>query len=274
MNDYERVARIIGFLELNARAQPSLDELARFAGLSPSRLHHLFVRWAGVTPKEFLQCLTVTAARERLAAGASVLDTALTAGLSGPGRLHDLCVSLEAASPGEIKRGGEGLEIRSDIVKTPFGRCLIAETERGICHCAFVEEDGEENAREELTAAWPQARFGRWKNAAEFARQMFSPQAADTPVRLWVRGSEFQVLVWRALLRIPPGHLATYGQVAGAIGRPGSARAVGNAVGANQLACLIPCHRVIRESGVIGHYRWNGTRKRALLGRELSRHRI
>jgi AraC family transcriptional regulator, regulatory protein of adaptative response / methylated-DNA-[protein]-cysteine methyltransferase len=269
MNDFNRVARIIDYLDENGVEQPSLEALGDFAGLSASRLHHLFVEWAGVTPKDFLQCLTLNRARTLLRDGVSVLDSALESGLSGPGRLHDLCVSLEAATPGEVKSGGEGMLIRFDYAVSPFGECIVAESPRGICHLAFLENGERDLAEAELRANWPNADLQPQDFAKPIVGRLFGAGSnPDQALRVWVKGTRFQVSVWRALLRIPPGSVASYRQLAVAVGAPRSARAVGNAVGANPLACLIPCHRVIRETGVIGNYRWRPGRKRALLAWE------
>lgn len=270
MNSHARMERILRWLGENAAAQPSLSELAALAGLGESHFHHEFVRWTGVTPKDFVQCLTLSDARERLARGVTVTDTAAEVGLSGSGRLHDLCVSLEAATPGEIRSGGAGLTIRWGEADSPFGHCRIGETARGICLLEFLGEGGEDPAgsfRQFPRAEWIQD--DPW--AAERIRSVFSepaPVPDGAPLRAWVRGSEFQVKVWRALLSIPPGALTTYGQLAERIGKPGAARAVGTAVGSNPVAVLIPCHRVIRETGAISGYRWGVGRKRALLAWE------
>lgn len=264
MNDYERVARIIRYLDAHSEEQPGLDVLAAEAGLSESHFHRLFSRWAGVTPKDFLQCLTAEKARERLQRGETVLDAALGAGLSSPSRLHDLCVTLEAASPGEIKAGGDGWQIIAGFAETPFGLCCLGNGPRGICHISFVEKE----EHEPLMSAWPKAQL-RWSDATarEIASQIFQ-KGTSGGLKAFVRSTPFQLRVWRALLRIPPGAVISYGHLAAAIGSPKASRAVGTAVGANPLAYLIPCHRVIRETGVIGQYRWGHERKRALLGRE------
>jgi AraC family transcriptional regulator, regulatory protein of adaptative response / methylated-DNA-[protein]-cysteine methyltransferase len=272
MNDYERVARIIRHLDENHVEQPDLAELAARSGLSRYHFHRLFSRWAGATPKDFLQCLTLAHARERLRGGESVLDAALDAGLSSPGRLHDLCVTLEAATPGEIKTGGEGWRIEAGFAESPFGICCLASGPRGLCHLAFVETDDRKKAVIPLHEAWPRAEL-HWNNA--FARQLgaqiFQPARGDSAavnLRAFVRATPFQLRVWRALLQIPVGALVSYGQLAAAVGRPGAARAVGTAVGGNPLAFLIPCHRVIRETGIVGEYRWGHERKRLMLGWE------
>ncbi|HEX9047916.1 MAG TPA: methylated-DNA--[protein]-cysteine S-methyltransferase [Verrucomicrobiae bacterium] len=272
MNDYERVARIIRYLETHQAEQPDLATLAHQAGLSPSHLHRLFSRWAGVTPKDFLQCLTLAEAKKRLRLGKNVLDTALESGLSGPGRLHDLCVQLEAASPGELKLGGEGWTISWGMADSPFGRCVIAESPRGLCHLAFSES--EDSALAGLRGEWPKAKLCRNDSvAAKLAGRIFQRTAERTPsapLRAYVRGTPFQVRVWRALLQIPAGSLTSYGRLAKAVGKPTASRAVGAAVGQNPLAYLIPCHRVIHETGLFGYYHWDPARKRAMIAWESS----
>ncbi len=272
MNDYERIGRMIRFLDEHHLEQPSLARLARIAGLSTAHFHRLFTKWAGTTPKDFLQSLTHQHARELLRAGESVLDAAIDSGLSGPGRLHDLCVTLEAASPGEIKEGGAGLQIIYGFGTTPFGECIIAESERGICHFRFMDRGAKEAALAELRSEWPNATLKRHDVGARAAATlMFAIQHRDArpgQLRALVKGSEFQLRVWQALVRVPPGCLISYGQLADAIDAPGAARAVGTAVGSNPIAWLIPCHRVIRETGVVGDYRWGRIRKRALIAWE------
>lgn len=263
VTDYARVADAIAWLRAHRGAQPELAALARHLQLSEAHVQRLFTRWAGISPKRFLQSLTLADARARLAATRDVLSLSLEAGLSGPGRLHDLFVTLEAVSPGEAKSGGQGLTIRYGVQPTPFGDALLAHTERGLCRLHFLARD--ETPEALLRADWPHARL-RIDTAATaaLAASIFAAARRTAPLALWVRGSNFQFQVWRALLAIPPGGLATYRDLATAIGRPRAARAVGNAVAANPLAYLIPCHRVIRETGVLGGYRWNETRKAAI----------
>lgn len=269
MNDYERVARVIRFLDEHHVEQPRLNDLAQEAGLSTFHFHRLFSKWAGVTPKDFLQCLTASHARQLLLTGKSALGAALDAGLSGPGRLHDLCVRLEAATPGELKARGAGCEVRYGVGTTPFGDCLAAETHRGVCHLAFLESRDTSAAFAEFQEAWCHARIIRDDNIADrLSSALFGKRDSPHEVNAFVRGTPFQVQVWRALLRVPPGALVTYGQVAQAIGAPGAARAVGSAVGSNALAFIIPCHRVIRETGIVGEYRWGRIRKRSMIAWE------
>lgn len=270
MNDYERVATVIRFLERHHTEQPDLAELADGVGLSQFHFHRLFSKWAGVTPKDFLQCLTLEHIKQRLRRGDTVLSAALDAGLSGPGRVHDLCVTLEAASPGEIKSGGAGLEIDYGFAETPFGQALIGEAPRGICHLSFVDDDGRIRARDLLASQWPKARLHRDDaRAKRLVELIFTRAGRERPqLRGFVRGTPFQLTVWRALLRLPLGSLTTYGRLSAAIHRPTAARAVGSAVGANPIAFIIPCHRVIRETGALGEYHWDPIRKRAIVSWE------
>ncbi|HAM72447.1 MAG TPA: 6-O-methylguanine DNA methyltransferase [Verrucomicrobiales bacterium] len=275
MNDFDRVAAAIRFLDRHQAEQPPLGEIAAASGLSESHFHRLFQRWAGVTPKDFLQCLTASHARQRLQASASVLESALESGLSGPGRLHDLMVTLEAASPGEIRTGGRGIRIGWGRMETPFGNGSLGWTPRGICHLVFEEGEPWDSLPARLAREWPSAEFQRDDaEAACRAREIFhAPPPGDPPrgLRAYVRGTPFQVQVWRALLNIPEGRLASYRWVAAAVGNPGACRAVGAACGANPVSYLIPCHRVIRETGVVEGYRWGTDRKRAMLVREMPR---
>jgi AraC family transcriptional regulator of adaptative response/methylated-DNA-[protein]-cysteine methyltransferase len=273
MNDYERIARVIRYVDAHHAEQPSLSVLAREAGLSVFHFHRLFSAWAGVTPKNFLQWLTFSRAQGLLREGESVLEAALESGLSGPGRLHDLCVRLEAASPGEIKSGGAGWTMTAGFAPSPFGNCLAAQGPRGVCHLSFVD-GGRKEAWNELKRLWPNARWQRDDAAVQklLAGAFAGPVGLEArrPLMAFVKGTDFQLRVWRALLRIPSGRVASYGQLAAAIGAPSAARAVGSAVGSNELAWLIPCHRVIRQTGAAGEYRWGAERKRAMLAWEAS----
>ncbi len=274
MNDYERVANVIRFLDRHHTEQPDLNQLAAAAGLSPFHFHRLFSTWAGVTPKDFLQCLTLEHVKQLLLNGNNVFDVALDAGLSGPGRLHDLCVTLEAASPGEMKNGGAGIQIGYGFAETPFGEALIAETKRGICHLSFVDGKGRNAARDLLMSQWPNAKLNRNDaRIGELSATIFTQGREGTsrrPLRAFVRGTSFQLRVWRALLRVPSGTLTTYGRLAEAIGQSKAARAVGSAVGANPISFIVPCHRVILETGALGNYGGGRIRKRAMVGWELS----
>lgn len=272
MNHYERIATIIRYLDEHHAEQPNLAILAERAGLSPFHFHRLFSEWAGITPKDFLQCLTLAHARRLLKEGNNVLDAAMGSGLSGPGRLHELCVTLVAASPGEMKSGGDGWTLTFGFAPTPFGLGLMAENPRGICHLSFVDNDNEAIATTLLHEDWPRAHLQRDDSAAAaLARRIFTREhlpGPGSPLRAFVAGTAFQVRVWQALLQISPGQLATYGRLATAVGHPAAARAVGAAVGCNPLAWLIPCHRVIKETGASGGYRWGTVRKQAMLAWE------
>jgi AraC family transcriptional regulator of adaptative response/methylated-DNA-[protein]-cysteine methyltransferase len=274
MNDYERVASVIRFLDRHHTEQPDLNQLASAVGLSPFHFHRLFSSWAGVTPKDFLQCLTIEHVKQLLQDGHNVFDAALDSGLSGPGRLHDLCVTLEAASPGEMKSGGAGMQVDYGFADTPFGEALIAETKRGICHLTFVGVRGGDGARALLKSEWPNAKLVRNDSrVAELGSTIFDSGTKSTsrrPLRAFVRGTPFQLRVWRALLRIPTGSLTTYGRLAEAIGQSKAARAVGSAVGANPISFIIPCHRVIRETGALGNYGGGRIRKQVMVGWELA----
>ncbi len=262
------IARAIDYLRTTARQQPTLEEVAAAVNLSPFHLQRLFTAWAGVSPKRFLQYLTKEHARRELARAGDLLSVADRVGLSGGSRLHDLMISCEALTPGEIKAGGRGVRIACGLGPSPFGTALVGWTARGICHVAFCS--GDEAARQaELADLWPQAELVRDDAgaAAQLAR-MFPRTAPATPLHLLLRGTNFQIKVWEALLRCPPGRLLSYGELARRAGVPQAPRAVGNALAANTIGYLIPCHRVIRESGDSGHYRWDGTRKLAMLGWE------
>ena len=267
---FDRIERAIGFIERRRLDRPCLAEVARGVGLGPHHLQRLFTAWAGVSPNQYLRFLDLDHAREALRGGASVLDAALESGLSGPGRLHDLLVAFEAVTPGEMRAGGRGLEIRFGFLDSAFGRALAGLTARGVCWLSFHAAGERRAALAELRAHWPEARMV--EDAAGVGAALGPTLArgrAAPGLRLWVQGSNFRIKVWEALLRIPPGRLATYGDVARAVGRPGAERAVGGAVAANPVALLIPCHRVIRASGrfAVG-YRWGSARKRAMIAWE------
>lgn len=267
--DYALVAQAIRFLENHRQEQPELAQIANHMGLSEFHFQRLFSRWAGVSPKRFLQALTVEEARRTLSQSGTVLDATYASGLSGPGRLHDLFVQCTAATPGEVKSGGAGLTIRYGVQPTPFGDALIGVTERGICAFSFVQENGESRAVEELRVRWPAARLIQdEEESAAVTRRIFAGAQQDEPLHLYIKGTNFQMQVWRALLRVPPGSLTTYSDLARTIDRPSAVRAVGSAVGSNAIAFLIPCHRVIRQTGVVDGYRWGTERKRAMLGWE------
>ncbi len=265
------IAAAIDYLAGNYEDQPSLEHMASVAGMSAHHFQRTFKTWTGVSPKRFLQFVTLGHAKRLLDGRASVLDAALEAGLSGPGRLHDLFVSCEAVTPGEYKSRGRGLEIRYGLHDGPFGRALIGVTARGICWLSFVMDGDEKGAVEEFAAEWPASELIEDSGAAGTAAARafrFALGRGAEPVRLLVLGTNFQIKVWEALLRIPRGGMVSYQDVARALGRPHAARAVGRAVGSNPISLLIPCHRVILKSGVVHDYRWGTLRKRAILAIE------
>jgi AraC family transcriptional regulator of adaptative response/methylated-DNA-[protein]-cysteine methyltransferase len=270
ITDYERIERAIHYLEANYREQPNLKALARGAGLSEFHFQRLFRRWAGVSPKRFVQYLTAGHATRLLRASCSSLEAAHEAGLSGGGRLHDLLVTIHAVTPGELKRAGAGLTIQYGFLTSPFGTCLIGATSRGVCHLSFLSAEDRRAALSELKAEWPQAHIEEATHVtAPLARQLFKRINARAPgIDLHLRGTNFQIKVWEALLRIPPGGVVSYEDLARRIRTPRAVRAVANAVAHNPVAFLIPCHRVIRKSGALGGYRWGETRKKALLAWE------
>ena len=270
-SDYRRIEQAIGYLEQHVLEQPSLDKVAEHIGLSPYHFQRLFKSWAGVSPKRFLQYLTIENAKKLLRESVSVLDTALDVGLSGPGRLHDLFVSVEAITPGEFKTQGKELHISYGFHATPFGECLLAVTPRGICSLAFVDPEMKLQVLNELRETWREALLVEDPHAGrEAIQQIFYPRhdKAQNPLKILLKGTNFQIKVWEALLRIPEGAAISYSALAKAVGHPGAQRAVGTAVGQNPVAYLIPCHRVLRANGGIGGYHWGTTRKRAILARE------
>jgi len=272
MKDYQRIARAIEFIADNVTGQPELAEIAAHVHLSPYHFQRLFCRWAGISPKRFLQVMTLEKSKSLLDFKAALLDTADQTGLSSASRLHDHFVQLEAVTPGQYQTQGRGLMIRHATQDSPYGPLFIAQTDRGLCRLAFVENSSGEQERANLQADWPQAQLIEDKtSAAKTLKQLFSDDHQRLPFPAYVQGTNFQVAVWRALLRIPEGCLVSYSQLAQLSGYPGSARAVGNAVGANPLAWLIPCHRVIRQTGALGGYRWGDARKTLILVRESCR---
>lgn len=274
--DYARIAHVISLIRERVATRPELAELATAAGLSEGHLQRLFSRWAGISPKRFLQVLSLSAAQDRMRQTRrhDLLSVALECGLSGPGRLHDLFVNLTASSPGEYATGGAQVRLKHGEAETPFGRAFFAWSDRGLSALEFIginPADTAEAARARLRADWPAATLeADAGGASAWPARVFASQGAG-PARglsLWVRGTNFQVQVWRALLRIPPEAATSYGALAEALGKPGGARAVGGAVGANPVAWLIPCHRVLRGDGAIGGYRWGEHRKLAMLAWE------
>ncbi len=272
--DYARIEHALRFLNTQYLRRPTLDEIAAHIHLSPFHFERLFQRWAGTSPKRFLQYLAKEHAKAILQESRSLLDAAFESGLSSTGRLHDLFVSCEAVTPGEYKRRGEGVTIEYGFHPTPFGECLLATTERGICALRFLSTPSKQAAFRGLRAEWPAAELVENDcETGEVCRRIFSGVAKDvsTPFHLHLRGTNFQLKVWQALLTIPCGRLANYGDLAVKIGAPKASRAVGSAVGRNPVAYLIPCHRVIRSLGIIGDYRWGRERKQAIIGWETAR---
>lgn len=267
-HDYDRIALAIAYIRDRRLEQPSLEEVARHIGLSAHHLQRVFQRWAGISPKRFLQFLTVEHAKRLLDESTPVLEAAIETGLSGPGRLHDQFIAIEAMTPGEYKSGGAGMTIQTGFHETPFGMAFVGLTHRGVCGFSFGGRDEESALRADLQRRWPNARL---KSSHEQTKAVIERIFSANPGRglsLFVRGTNFQVCVWRALLEIPRGQLTSYGELAIRVGRPEAVRAVASAVGANPVALLIPCHRVIRNSGLLGGYRWGLDRKIAMIARE------
>jgi AraC family transcriptional regulator of adaptative response/methylated-DNA-[protein]-cysteine methyltransferase len=263
--DFERIARAIRFIDGHFRSQPRLSAIAQVARLSEFHFNRLFRRWAGVTPRQYLAFVTARAARGALIAQPSVLEAAYAVGLSGPGRLHDLLVTLEAVTPGQLKSRGAGLILRYGFADTPFGTALLAETPRGLSHLSFIEVAGERRAEQALIASWPAAAALRDDpHAGELAARIWGGRGAS-PLRLQIQGTNFQLKVWQALLDLQDTGILTYASVTRAADAGHSWRAVGNAIGANPIAWLIPCHNVLRADGALGGYRYGCDRKRAML---------
>ncbi|MBN8943666.1 MAG: bifunctional helix-turn-helix domain-containing protein/methylated-DNA--[protein]-cysteine S-methyltransferase [Rhizobiales bacterium] len=270
-DDYEIVRRTLAFITDHWRRQPSVEEMAEHVGLSAGHLHHLFRRWAGLTPKDFLQAITLDAARALLRDEATVLDAAYEVGYSGPGRLHDLFVTHEAMTPGDYKAGGAGIAMAYGFHPSPFGRAVVLATDRGLAGLGFCDAGGEPSALADMTGRWPRASFREDPAiTGPFAERIFDPAAwaGDQPLRVVLIGTDFEVRVWETLLRIPMGKATTYSTIAGHIGKPSAARAVGAAVGKNPISFVVPCHRVLGRSGALTGYHWGLTRKQAMLGWE------
>jgi AraC family transcriptional regulator, regulatory protein of adaptative response / methylated-DNA-[protein]-cysteine methyltransferase len=269
--DYDVVRRAIGHIRGHWREQPEIEAIAEAASVTPTELHHLFRRWAGLTPKAFLQALTLDGARQLLRDSASVLDATYEVGLSGPGRLHDLFVTHEAMSPGEWKTGGEGLTVFFGFHPSPFGSALVMATERGLAGLAFADPGEERAALADMKSRWPRAAYVEDSaRTAAIARRIFdsSQWQQDKPLRVVLIGTDWEVRVWETLLQIPMGRLTTYSDIASKIHKPAAARAVGAAVGKNPVSFVVPCHRVVGKSGDLTGYHWGITRKRAMLGWE------
>jgi len=265
--DYARIAEAIAYLESHMEDQPGLDALSAHLGLSPGHTQKLFKQWAGISPKQFLKSVTHAHARKLLQDHETVLETSLAVGLSGPGRLHDLCLTVEAMTPGEVASGGAGLDMRYGFASSPFGLCLAITTPRGLAGLGFADDGEQDDLFADMSAAWPKANLTHDPDSIRpLINSIFSNQGGD--LRLVLKGTPFQLKVWQALLRIPPGRAVTYGDVAGAIGSPKAVRAVGTAIGRNPISYLIPCHRVLRTSAALGGYHWGLVRKRAILAHE------
>jgi AraC family transcriptional regulator of adaptative response/methylated-DNA-[protein]-cysteine methyltransferase len=270
-HDYDLVKHTLAFISENWRDQPSLDTLADQAGLSPTHLQRLFTRWAGLSPKAFLQAVTLDHARGLLRDSASILDASYELGLSGPGRLHDLFVTHEGMSPGIYKAHGRGLNIEYGFHDCPFGRALILITSEGLAGLAFADHGKEKSVLADMTARWPEATYVENQQAtAAYAKRIFESERwkPDQPLKIVFIGSDFEIRVWETILRIPFGKASTYSDIASHIGKPKAARAVGSAVGKNPISFVVPCHRVLEKSGGLGGYHWGLTRKRAILGWE------
>jgi len=273
VDDYQRIAKAIRYLRLNTLEQPRLELVAAQLGLSPHHFQRIFRRWVGVSPKRFLQFLTAAHAKQLLRQSQPVLETSFAVGLSSPGRLHDLLINVDAVTPGEYKNRGEGLLIEYGQHPTPFGPCLIATTARGICRLEFLEASNADASLDSLQKYWPMATIQENRQATALAvEQIFKREERKGPLPLFLNGTNFQLKVWQALLQIPQGSVASYGYLANKLQCPKASRAVGTAVGQNPVGFLIPCHRVLREDGGFGGYRWGVERKLSILSRELLQH--
>jgi AraC family transcriptional regulator, regulatory protein of adaptative response / methylated-DNA-[protein]-cysteine methyltransferase len=271
LRDYDSVRRAIAFISERWRAQPTIEAVADAAGLTPDELHHLFRRWAGLTPKAFMQALTLDHAKSLLRASASVLDAALDSGLSGPGRLHDLFVTHEAMSPGEWKNGGAGMTLHYGFHPSPFGTAIVIATSRGLAGLAFADPGDEAIAFADLRRRWPNANYVEdAEGTVSIAQRVFDTKLwrSDQPLRVVLIGTDFEVRVWETLLRIPMGRAVSYSDIACKINSPKASRAVGAAIGRNPVSFVVPCHRALGKSGALTGYHWGITRKQAMLGWE------
>lgn len=272
--DYARVRDALRFITEHARSQPDVEAIATALRFTPAELTALFRRWCGLTPKAFLQAVTLDNAKRLLDEGLPLLDCAFEVGMSGPSRLHDLFVTHEAISPGEYKNGGAGLTIQYGFVPSPFGLALPMVNERGLCGLAFADEGGEAAAFEDMRKRWPNADYRREDALVEpFARRVFDSATwqPDQPLRIFLIGTDFEVRVWETLLAIPFGRATTYSTIAAKLDKPRAARAVGSAVGRNPISFVVPCHRVLGKAGTLTGYHWGLTRKRAMLGWEAAK---
>jgi AraC family transcriptional regulator of adaptative response/methylated-DNA-[protein]-cysteine methyltransferase len=274
VQDYETIEKAIEFIEARHEMQPSLARIAAAVNLSEFHFQKLFSRWVGISPKRFVQFLTKEHAKKLLKESRNLLDVTYDAGLSSPGRLHDLFIRCEAVTPGEYKTMGKGLAIRYGFSFSPFGKCLIASTDRGVCSLKFLRDTSVAEEVQWLKSQWPQAELIKDDaSMGALAQSIFScePLKASTPMYLFIKGTNFQIKVWEALMTIPFGTVVSYHDIAGAIGMPGATRAVGTAIGKNPISFIIPCHRVIRKIGEFGNYGGGGARKKAIIGWENAR---
>jgi AraC family transcriptional regulator of adaptative response/methylated-DNA-[protein]-cysteine methyltransferase len=271
LRDYDSVRRAIAFISEHWRNQPTIEAMADAASVTPDELHHLFRRWAGITPKGFMQALTLDHAKALLRGSASVLDAALESGLSGPGRLHDLFITHEAMSPGEWKNGGAGMMLRYGFHPSPFGMAIVMTTPRGLAGLAFADTGEEQAALADMTGRWPNATYVEdYLGTAPVAQRIFDAKLwrADQPLRVILIGTDFEVRVWETLLRIPMGRAVSYSDIATKLNSPKASRAVGAAVGKNPVSFVVPCHRALGKDGKLTGYHWGITRKQAMLGWE------
>jgi AraC family transcriptional regulator of adaptative response/methylated-DNA-[protein]-cysteine methyltransferase len=271
--NYVRIEQAIKYLEENFRRQPELDEVAERVHLSPFHFQRIFTEWAGISPKRFLQFLTVDFLKDKLVETKNLVEAAESAGLSSQSRVYDLFTTLEAVTPQEYKLKGSGIRIEYGFHETPFGYCLIGITERGICWLSFLQSDADPKTElENMKVHWHNSVFHEDKKlTADFVKKIFHPMQNDNKLHVFVKGTNFQIKVWEALLRIPQGNVITYQGIAEQIESPRAMQAVGSAVGSNHIAFLIPCHRVIRKDGVLGEYRWSSTRKKSIIGWEMAK---
>jgi AraC family transcriptional regulator, regulatory protein of adaptative response / methylated-DNA-[protein]-cysteine methyltransferase len=271
LRDYDSVRRAIAFISERWRAQPTIEAIAEAAGATPDELHHLFRRWAGLTPKAFMQALTLDHAKSLLRGSASILDAALDSGLSGPGRLHDLFVTHEAMSPGQWKNGCANMTMRYGFHPSPFGTAIVIATDRGLAGLAFADRGGEQAALADMQSRWPNATYVEdYLSTAPLAQRVFDPKLwrPDQPLRVVLIGTDFEVRVWKTLLKIPMGRAVAYSDIANNINSPKASRAVGAAIGKNPVSFVVPCHRALGKDGKLTGYHWGITRKQAMLGWE------
>lgn len=269
--DYTRVEKALKYLSENYRERPSLKQIASASGLSEYHFQRIFTSWAGISPARFIKYLSKENIKAVLLESENMLEASVRSGLTSTSRLHELMVTTEAVSPGDIKRKGKGLDIRYGIHPSPFGSCLVALTEKGICHLGFINDEDRDIALEDLYENWRNANFIEdERNTGSIVKNIFDVQFPERPPRLnlYIKGTNFQIKVWEALIRIPPGYMLSYEDVAGMSGRPDAVRAVASAVAKNPVSFLIPCHRVIRKMGVVNNYRWGAEKKFAILGWE------